>query len=615
MNDIVIMCSKIQNTRFPCTIDGESYETLTDFIHQISRKSYFPFSTNKSIKEKRDMVYHCTFFSTGCQARLVFNHCTNFLSESYYTFSLQESILQHDNHPLSKHYVEAHRNCYSDCKIKEIKFQTELGVLPGRIRSNLDVECGSNIYYNIRRPILHEQKTEDLDALLDSLEKGTEKRIKVSKPHDILTSITIVDDEIISSNYSQDIVIMDDTMMTNMYGLPLETMVVIDQENHTQLLAYSIIPNKSTISFINFFKDFLELGGSQFRIIIVDRLQSQINAIQEIFPDSKIVYCLVHIRRDLLLHFDENDEIITGFNKANADPSFSFEYLNLLKNRIIKMKKSSEGYKCLLSLINNFDRWLPICLIKIGLYLNWDSSRIEGFFGLLKGNYGHDRGKILTTIKNLNNFGNVLKAQSFASRNKTFKRYSQFSLVPHDKIMLLGKMILQFLETEYAFTIMGTELRSPCVWCELRRNGSKYALPCRHTMHLGYIININIIHKRFLRVDDTQSLPNTITISKEPIPTQKTRNDFLARIDPFVNMYGKNSQVDEILDTCAENLEKLQVHANQGMPPTLAQMGHPFLYPSHNVMAGRQCQKKKHKCSYCNSPGHTKLTCPYLNKI
>ena len=75
--------------------------------------------------------------------------------------------------------------------------------------------------------------------------------------------------------------------MTNMYGLPLEAMIVIDQEAHTQLLAYSIIPNKSTDSFINFFKDFMELGRKKFSIIVVDRLQAQIDAIEEMFPFSK----------------------------------------------------------------------------------------------------------------------------------------------------------------------------------------------------------------------------------------------------------------------------------------------------------------------------------------
>ena len=212
-------------------------------------------------------------------------------------------------------------------------------------------------------------------------------------------------------------------------------MVVIDQEDHTQSLGNSIIPNKSTTSFIHFFHDFLELGGKEFRIIVVDRLCSQAKAIELVFPDAKIVYCLVHIRRDLLLYFKEDDEIIIGFDRAKANPSYSFTFLEYLKFRILQTTEPTAGLKCLLSLVADYQRWLPICLIQIGMYLNWDSSRIEGFFGLFKANYGHERGQITTVINNLNNFCSVLKTQSYASQNRTTNVYSQFPLIPNKEIM------------------------------------------------------------------------------------------------------------------------------------------------------------------------------------
>lgn len=52
----------------------------------------------------------------------------------------------------------------------------------------MNVECGSNIFYNIRRPVLHEQRNEDIDQLIQSLENGTDKQIKVSKPNGVLQS-------------------------------------------------------------------------------------------------------------------------------------------------------------------------------------------------------------------------------------------------------------------------------------------------------------------------------------------------------------------------------------------------------------------------------------------
>lgn len=167
---------------------------------------------------------------------------------------------------LNPRFIEAHRNCYSQ--------KTAIGVLYGRIRSNLDVECSSQIFYNIRRLVINETKKEDLESLLQSLEKGNEKRVKVYKNSGILESITIIDEEILKSNYSDDIAVIDDTAMTNMYGLPVEAIIVNDQEDHSQLLGYSNIPNKSENSFTNCFKDYLSLGGKHFRIIIVDHLEA-----------------------------------------------------------------------------------------------------------------------------------------------------------------------------------------------------------------------------------------------------------------------------------------------------------------------------------------------------
>lgn len=104
--------------------------------------------------------------------------------------------------------------------------------------------------------------------------------------------------------------------MINMYGLPLEAILVIDQEGHSQLLGYSILPNKAKESFETFFRDYISFSRKPFRIVIVDRLEAQFNSITKIFLQSYIVFCLVHIRKDLGIYFDKLDhEILTGFDE------------------------------------------------------------------------------------------------------------------------------------------------------------------------------------------------------------------------------------------------------------------------------------------------------------
>ena len=106
-------------------------------------------------------------------------------------------------------------------------------------------------------------------------------------------------------------------------------------------------------------------------------------------------------------------------------------------------------------------------------------------------------------------------------------------------------------------------------------------------------VNLNLIHKRFLRTISTfQSLPNTLQISETPIPRIKNRTNLIARIEPFANLYGRNSEVDHIFDSALTDLENLKVRRNAGMPPTIAQSGAAFCHPSHNTFCGRQSTKK-----------------------
>lgn len=610
MEKLVEECLKINNTRFPVVINDLSYNSLTDFVHKVSHKYLIPFAAQNTEKYRKTFIYTCTFNTYGCQSKLVFSKFTDFNDNEYFSFSLQDSVLIHYNHPLDKHFVEAHRNCYSNETCNQIKFQSELGVLPGRIRTNLGIECGSNLFYDIRRQVIQNEKKEDLDSLIDTLRNGHQKRVKVNDPDGILNSITIIDDEVISSSYSTDIAIIDDTAMTNVYGLPLETIVVVDQENHTQLLGYSILTDKSEQSFSNFIKDYVSLGGLPFRIIVVDRLEAQYDAFIKEFPNTFIVFCLVHIRRDLVSHFGSNDPIISGFDNAKQNPASSFQYLNYLMHRRTNLS-NSKGKKCLDLLIERYEHWLPICLIQHGMYLSFSSSRIEGLFGLFKGNYGHDRGKIVTVIKSLNNLCAVLKTQSYSTYSKTYKEFCNLPLIPPDHYKMFGRLILEILQNEYNAMILG-RIYEPCVWCCLRQMNSSLSIPCRHTITYGFRFDINQIHQRFLRsINITNNLPNSVFVDETANQIIKNRKNFLSRIDLYLNYYGKNEKVDSILEKTLQDLDNLKVFPNKGMPPTIAQSGRAFTHPSHNVFAGRQKTKRNYTCSTCHQSGHNAQNCPY----
>lgn len=87
----------------------------------------------------------------------------------------------------------------------------------------------------------------------------------------------------------------------------------------------------------------MELGGKQFRIIVVDRLQAQLDALFEVFRDTYVMFGLVHIRRDLLLYFDSDDMIVKGSDMIKNEPFLSFSYLEYLKTRSENMNPNQDG--------------------------------------------------------------------------------------------------------------------------------------------------------------------------------------------------------------------------------------------------------------------------------
>ena len=131
----------------------------------------------------------------------------------------RSNIMDH-NHFNNVHYVSAHRRIFNDETKDEIVKQTLLGVPVGRIRSNLGLDCGSGILYEARREALHDTKMENLNDLVENLKSNFGKDVKMRmNEQNKLASITIVDKEIVSSDYAKDIIIMDDTATTNKYGI------------------------------------------------------------------------------------------------------------------------------------------------------------------------------------------------------------------------------------------------------------------------------------------------------------------------------------------------------------------------------------------------------------
>lgn len=177
--------------------------------------------------------------------------------------------------------------------------------------------------------------------------------------------------------YSSDLAIIDDTASTNIYGLALELIAVVDQDKHTQILSFGFLEDKSYHGFFSFFQDFKELtNDKKFRIIIIDRLSSQINALKDVFKESVLVFCHTHIRRNLVNSFGINSGIVKNFDNLENSYLICENYIKFLIEERKKMLKI-KGIKVIEELIRTRNNWLPSDLIRQGVNFKFSTSRIE----------------------------------------------------------------------------------------------------------------------------------------------------------------------------------------------------------------------------------------------
>ena len=167
MEKLISAMQNINITVFPYL----NFNSLTQYVTSISRELLIPYSAYKTDLERRYLKYRCPFHKNnqgdGCNACLVFR--TDLINmQKAYSFVLEKSILTH-NHPLTPNFVFSHRNCIPLEIQDKIREQQEIGVLPGRIRSNLNIIVNKNIFYNIRHPIICKDRTENFNELIHKI--------------------------------------------------------------------------------------------------------------------------------------------------------------------------------------------------------------------------------------------------------------------------------------------------------------------------------------------------------------------------------------------------------------------------------------------------------------
>ena len=185
-------------------------------------------------------------------------------------------------------------------------------------------------------------------------------------------------------------------MCTNKFRYPIIAIFCFDENDKAQLLAVGIISGKTFNDFMIFLKDISELIN--IRVFICDRLEAQYKAIKKVFNTSHIVFCRLHIKRNIIDHCGKNSKIYSAINDLFNKRISSQEYLKILNEEINSKPKYLNH---LLLLREHFKHYDPEVLKNLRLRDHYTSNMLEGIFSTIKTWSDH---KILPLAEVLNIF-------------------------------------------------------------------------------------------------------------------------------------------------------------------------------------------------------------------
>ena len=159
--------------------------------------------------------------------------------------------------------------------------------------------CTKDVLYAARRKEIEQLKGNEINNLLNEMKqwKNWSNIINVNKDNK-LESFYVFHDPISRANYSSDICIIDDTSCTNYFGMPLLVILSEDENARSQVVSFSIMSSRTSSSFEEYFKVVKDKVG-EIRLFICDRNKTQIKALKTVFPKCKIIFCAVHIGRNI----------------------------------------------------------------------------------------------------------------------------------------------------------------------------------------------------------------------------------------------------------------------------------------------------------------------------
>ena len=360
------------------------------------------------------------------------------------------------------------------------------------------------------------------------------------------------------------------------------------------------------------------------RVFVMDRNKTQSQAVLEVFGESHIIYCGIHIGRNIKQTLGPKHPVYLEYQAMRSGlVSPEAFYATLFKAAGTSSTKES---KFMRKLLGESDRWLPTKTAQLLHRGNDTSNRDEGFFGSLKNLLDNKRVTLSILTRALLLRAERMRLCSLADRTLALPE----DLLDKSECAIVGLFPAAVVLSEYddlnlrTATILHPYGDDCCVYHQV------YGIPCRHLLLERVkadalpLLTSDDFSPRWRRCHESQDahLTSTVAIEQDK-PSRDEDVDWsysacVARFEKYFSLAKKSPSVQRRLTAALDSLMSTEhesscngpIGSQPLRPPSSVPVaGRPDSHPRRNV---DHTPRTKYKCSHCHETGHTRPRCPLL---
>ena len=563
-------------------------------------------SRNKGNKTNRTKKKH------SCESFIEFTAVRD--QKGYSIISFKNANWLH-SHPLDRMFLEAN-GIISPKRVDKIKIMTMKGKNAKEIRKEKDLSIiPARKFYDIRRSITKLLQKGEIEDYLSNCEKYLNYFYTIHhwKKDNLTIIMKFNGSSFISRRFDSlpialDVVFMDDTTCVNIYDFPLVTICFEDYNKTRQILAFALIPGREQHHFRSFLMDVKAHTKNAIRVFIIDRWKAQVNA--------SIVFCRIHIFRNIRSIFGENSRLGSLFNQLIHETISEETYLDELHKMIDSAKKHK---RFLQNLYNEINAYSPKSLSMLRLRKHRTTNIQEGLFGNLKQRTNNEivsLTELFEAIKDLFVSGVMnsmsIKPETFDKEISTCKN--------------IGHLAFQILESESKKAkskinlIMSNSLNQQQSYSFLSdtchcTNEQEYGLLCQHEIVNNYkqgiypVIPSNSIPDIYIIpkiIESFERLPNSINVEDQnDDKIDFSYSNLMTKFSKLAEHAGKNKRIQEQITNLFNEIQSIHI-GDEKDPMTIHEKGRRTGRPTNS---GAKKKKRTIHCHHCGSTNHNIATC------